>query len=92
MERTNLIAQLMVDIPKMNVYELRNMITYSKDILENAKIVKARRRREELINNPNYDKPGKRCDCCIELWKNCSCWCSNCNVEYKLCRASCYKA
>ena len=92
MDKLNLIAQLTLDIEKMNIYELRNMTTYANDILENGKIVKARKRREarerQLQDNPYCGT----CDCCIELWKNCSCWCSNCNVEYKLCRASCDNA
>ena len=30
------------------------------------------------------------CDCCIKLWRNCQCWCSNCGSDYAVCRASCY--
>ena len=31
------------------------------------------------------------CDCCAELWEDCSCWWSNCGEEYKECRASWYR-
>ena len=32
----------------------------------------------------------RRCDCCVEPWKKCQCWCSNCGLDYKDCRSKCY--
>ena len=106
MELTNLIDQLLNEVQTMNEQELRTMISYARDILENAKIQKARLRKamkeKELGGKPycvvccqlaskcKCGRHSKHCDCCAESWKNCCCWCNNCNIEYRLCRASCY--
>jgi len=45
------------------------------------------RQLEEEDSDWDYDA---HCDCCIELWDGCQCWCSNCGDEYSSCRASCY--
>ena len=42
---------------------------------------------EEDVSDWDYDA---HCDCCVELWEDCQCWCSNCGDEYSSCRASCY--
>ena len=28
------------------------------------------------------DSYGLYCDCCVELWEDCQCWCSYCCGEY----------
>ena len=30
------------------------------------------------------------CDCCVSLWTECDCICSNCYGSYRVCRYSCY--
>ena len=32
----------------------------------------------------------KRCDCCVKLWTECYCVCSNCHGHYSDCRYGCY--
>ena len=41
---------------------------------------------EEDDSDSDYDA---RCDCCVELWDDCQCWCSNCGDDYSTCRAGC---
>ena len=42
---------------------------------------------EEDDSDWDYDA---HCDCCVELWDDCQCWCSNCGDDYSFCRASCH--
>lgn len=45
---------------------------------------------KELIKKTYDLKLYKMCDCCAELWDDCTCLCHNCDSDYKICKGECY--
>ena len=45
---------------------------------------------DQSDDDQSDDELENYCDCCAELWDDCTCWCERCDDYYSLCRNECF--
>ena len=80
-----------------NSHPVADILREYTDIYEKLTLSDLRDNRKQFRSFANYvrhvesEKIYKNsCDCCMLLWEDCQCWCSNCHEELSTCRYDCY--